>query len=72
LAEGPAIEQSFAMVLTAADPAYQPLLLPGGGSGEQRLEKPRFDLNVAPGRIIEGVVIDLNTRKPIAGARARS
>jgi RNA polymerase sigma factor (sigma-70 family) len=72
LAEGPAIEQSFAMVLTAADPAYQPLLLPGGGSGEQRLKGPRFDLNVAPGRMIEGVVIDSNTRKPIAGARAHS
>ena len=29
LVEGQSIEQSFAMVLTAADPAYQPLLLPG-------------------------------------------
>ncbi len=73
MVEGPAIEQSFAMVLTAADPAYQPLLLPGGGSGsEQRLERPRFDLNVAPGRIIQGVVIDFNTRKPIAGAKIHS
>jgi RNA polymerase sigma factor (sigma-70 family) len=72
IVEGPAIEQSFAMVLTAADPAYQPLLLPGSGSDERRLERSRFDLNVAPGRIIEGVVIDLNTRKPIAGARAHA
>jgi RNA polymerase sigma factor (sigma-70 family) len=72
LVEGPSIEQSLAIVLTAADPAYQPLLLPAGGSGEQRLERPRFDLNVAPGRIIQGVVIDFDTRKPIAGAKIHS
>jgi RNA polymerase sigma factor (sigma-70 family) len=69
IVEGPAIEQSFAMVLTAADPAYQPLLLPEGGGGERRLERPRFDLTVAPGRIIQGVVIDFTNRKPIAGAK---
>ena len=72
MVEGPAIEQSFAEVLTTADPAYQPLLLPGGGPDERRLERPRFDLSVAPGRIIQGVVIDFNTRKPIAGAKIHS
>jgi RNA polymerase sigma factor (sigma-70 family) len=72
LIEGPSIEQSFAMVLTSADPAYRPLLLPAGGAGEQRLERPRFDLSVAPGRSIQGVVIDFDTRKPIAGAKIHS
>ncbi len=31
LVEGESIEQSLAMVLTSSDPAYKPLLLPGGG-----------------------------------------
>ncbi len=72
IVEGPSIEQSLAMVFTAADPAYQPLLLPKGGPGEQRLERPRFDLSVAPGRSIQGAVINFNTREPIAGAKLRS
>ncbi len=68
IVKGEVYEPSFAMVLTTADPAYRPIILPAGGGGEQKIEGPRFDLTVAPGRIIEGVVLDVDTRRPIAGA----
>jgi RNA polymerase sigma factor (sigma-70 family) len=72
LVEGASIEQSFAMVFTASDPGYKPVLLPADNSGERRLEGPRFALTVAPGRLIEGVVRDAQTRRPIPGATVRS
>ena len=67
--EGGSIENSFAMVATAGDRGYKPILLPADGSGESRIERPRFSLTVAPGRAIEGTVRDRATGKPIAGAR---
>jgi RNA polymerase sigma factor (sigma-70 family) len=72
LIEGESLEQSFATVYTASNPAYQPLLLPGDGSGERKLFGPRFDLTVAPGRLIEGAVRDRDTGRPIAGAQIRA
>src|SRR6202044_2286389 len=53
LIEGESIERSFALVLTTGDPNYKPLVLPGGGPVEQKLEGPRLDLTIAPGRMVE-------------------
>jgi hypothetical protein len=69
--EGASIEQSFAQVCTASDRNYQPLLLPADGSGERKLEAPRFEVSAAPGRAIEGTVRDRDTGRPIAGAEVR-
>ncbi len=71
LVEGGSIEQSFAMVLTSADRGYKPVLLPADGTGERKLEGPRFVLSVAPGRAVEGTVRDRDTGKPIAGAKVQ-
>jgi len=70
--EGESIEQSFAMVLTSSDATYQPVLLPADNSGAQKLEGPRFELTVAPGCVIEGVIRDRDTERPIAGAQVQS
>ena len=70
--EGEPIEQSLAMVMTTPDSAYKPLLMPADGPAERRIEGPRFDLTAAPGRIFEGVVRDIDTRKPIADAKVVS
>jgi RNA polymerase sigma factor (sigma-70 family) len=72
IVKGEDFEPSFTMVLTTADPAYRPIILPGGGGGEQKIEGPRFDLTIAPGRVLEGVVLDVDTRMPIAGAAVSS
>ncbi len=69
LIEGGSIEQSFAMVSTSSDRNYKPVLLPADGSGERKIEAPRFDMAAAPGRAIEGTVRDRDTGQPIAGAR---
>jgi len=68
--DGGSIEQSFALVLSTADPAYTPIALPGDGEG--RLKGPRFDLTVNPGRMIRGVLRDRDTGLPVKGARVRS
>jgi len=70
--EGESIEQSFAMVMTSSDPAYTPFLLPADGSGERKLFGPRFDLTVDPGRVIQGVIRDGDTGRPVSGAKVRS
>jgi RNA polymerase sigma factor (sigma-70 family) len=70
--KGEDYEPSFAMVLTTADPAYRPIILPAGGGGEEKLEGPRFDLTIAPGRVLEGVVRDADSHRPIAGAMVSS
>jgi RNA polymerase sigma factor (sigma-70 family) len=70
--EGASIVNSFAMVLTTADPNYEPVLLPADGSGAMKIQPPRFELTVSPGRAIEGTVRDQDTSKPIAGILIRS
>jgi RNA polymerase sigma factor (sigma-70 family) len=70
--EGDSHELSFAMIFTSSDPAYSPLLLPSDGSGERRLFGCRFDLTVAPGRLIEGVIRDIDSGRPVGGAKVRS
>ena len=67
LIHGAAIEQSFAMVYTASDPTYRSLALPNENSGEWRLLEPRFELTVAPGRAIEGVIRDSDSGRPVSG-----
>jgi RNA polymerase sigma factor (sigma-70 family) len=70
--DGGSIEQTFAMVSTSGDRGYRPVLLPADGSGERKIEAPRFDLAAAPGRVIEGTVRDRDTGRPIAGARIQA
>ena len=72
LIEGESLEQSIAMVYTSSDRAYTPPLLPADGSGESRLFGPRFDLTVAPGRLLEGVVREVESGRPVVGARSAS
>jgi RNA polymerase sigma factor (sigma-70 family) len=71
IVEGDWIEQSFAMMFTASDRSYTPIPLPSP-NGNSKLWGPRFEVMVAPGRAIEGVVRDADTRRPIAGATIRS
>jgi len=70
--EGESIEQSFAMVLTSRDATYKPILMPADNSGAHKLQGPKFDLTVAPGLVIDGVIRDSDTGRPIAGAKVRS
>ncbi len=69
--EGASIEQSFTMVSTSSDRDYKPVPLPADGSGERKIEAPRFELSAAPGRAIEGTVRDRDSGQPIAGAEVR-
>ncbi len=71
---GESIERTYAMLFTARDPAYKPLVLPFDESDKSRnnLLGPRFDLTIAPGRVIEGVIRDAETGRPVPGARIRS
>ena len=59
------------MVLTTSDANYKPLLLPGDGSGQRKLLGPNAMLSVAPGRVIEGIVRDRDTGRPVRGATIR-
>ncbi len=68
LVEGDAVEQSLAIVFTTGDPGYKPVLLPGDGSGDRKIEAPRFDMAVAPGRVVEGTVRDRDTGRPVPSA----
>lgn len=71
--EGKSIAESFATVVTTADPTYKPLLVSGEtGSETFKLVGPRFELTAAPGRVIEGIVRDRDTGRPIPGARVGS
>ncbi len=70
--EGESIEQSFAMVSTSADHDGKPIILPADGSPIRKIEAPRFEMAVAPGRAIQGTVRDRDTNEPIAGARVRN
>ena len=63
------------MIFTARDPTYTPLVLPvdeSDNSPRNKLLGPRFDLTVAPGRVIEGAIRDAETGRPVPGARVRS
>jgi RNA polymerase sigma factor (sigma-70 family) len=72
LIEGESLEQSFAMIFTSNDPAYIPPILPSDGSGDRKLFGPRFELTVAPGRVIEGVIRDRDSGRPVGGANVHS
>jgi hypothetical protein len=68
LVEGGSVEQTIAIVSTTGDRGYKPVLLPGDGSLEFKIQPPRFEMAVAPGRVTEGTVRDRDTGQPIAGA----
>ena len=72
--DGESIEQAYAMVFTASDPAYKPLLQPPDETDYKRqpLFGPRFDLVVGPGRTIEGVIRDGETGRPLGGTTLKS
>jgi RNA polymerase sigma factor (sigma-70 family) len=63
-------ERTEALVFTTTDSSFQKASLPVDGSAAQRVLGPSFTMRVAPGRAVEGVVRDADTRQPIAGARA--
>ena len=67
--EGGSIERSEALVFTTSDPGYKSSPLPGKVSRALPLLGPRFEMTVAPGRAVEGVVRDADTQQPIAGAK---
>ena len=69
IVEGGSIEQTFAIVSTTGDRDYKPVPLPSGdGSVSLKIQAPRFEMSVAPGRAFEGTVRDRDTGRPIAGA----
>jgi RNA polymerase sigma factor (sigma-70 family) len=70
--EGAPVERTHVMVLTSDDPAYKPILLPADIARQTKVEGPRFQLAVAPGRVVEGTVRDRETGRPIAGASVRT
>ena len=70
--EGESIEGSYATVLTIGDAAYKPLPISLDDSAEFKMYGPRFDLIVAPGRVISGIVRDRDTGRPIPGAKVGS
>ena len=55
------------MVYTSSDPTYTPPPARRRSSGERKLFGPRFDLTVAPGRVIEGVIRDRDSGRPVSG-----
>ncbi|MFI5459492.1 MAG: sigma-70 family RNA polymerase sigma factor [Isosphaerales bacterium] len=67
--EGGSIERSEALVFTTSDPGFKPTSPPGKVSRAFPLVGPRFEMSVAPGRAVEGVVRDADTQQPIAGAK---
>ena len=70
--EGESIAESLATVLTIGDPTYKPLPVSVEDSPEFKLLGPRFELTAAPGRVIEGIVRDRDTGRPIPGAKVGS
>jgi len=69
LIDGGSIERTEALVFTATDPSYKPAPLATSVSSAFPLFGPRFEMKVAPGRAVEGVVRDAETHQPIAGAK---
>ena len=73
IVEGESIAESFATVVTTGDRTYKPLPVSGDiDSGTFKLLGPRFEMTAAPGRVIEGIVRDRDTRRPIPGAKVGS
>jgi hypothetical protein len=67
--EGESIAETVATIMTTGDPAYKPLPVSVEDSPEFKLLGPRFELAVTPGRVIEGIVRDRDTGRPIPGAK---
>jgi hypothetical protein len=67
--EGGSIERSETLVFTTSDPSFKPASLPAKVSGALPLLGPRFEMTVAPGRAVEGIVRDADAQQPIAGAK---
>ncbi len=59
-------------VSTSADRDFKPIVLPGPAKRPEKIESPRFDLTVGPGRVVEGTVRDRDTGRPVADARILS
>ena len=64
IVEGGSIEQTFAIVATTADRDFKPIPLPSGGEVNLKIQSPRFEMSVAPGRAFEGTVVDRDTGGP--------
>jgi RNA polymerase sigma factor (sigma-70 family) len=67
--DGESIETSTVWVVTSGDPAYTPVTISADDGVQVKLYGPRFELAVAPGRVIEGIVRDRDTGRPIPGAK---
>ncbi len=67
--EGESIETLTDWVVTTGDPAYMPVTLSGDDGVQFKIYGPRFELAVAPGRVIEGIVRDRDTGRTIPGAK---
>jgi RNA polymerase sigma factor (sigma-70 family) len=72
LVEGASIEKSFALILTSANRDFQPINLEASFCGARKIDGPRFTFSAAPGRVVDGIVRDRDTGKPIAGARVNN
>ncbi len=70
--EGQSIEKSFALVQTSADRDFKPITLQYSFCGARRIDGPRFEMAVSPGRRIEGLLRDAHTGRPVAGARVNN
>ncbi len=70
--EGESIAESLVTVVTTGDPAYTPLSLSVDDGVEFTLHGPKFELIVAPGRVVAGIVHDQDTGRPISGATVGS
>jgi Sigma-70, region 4 len=65
---GGSIDGLVAYAVTSSDPAYAPI----AGELKTTLLGPRVDLVAEPGRAIEGIVRDRDTRRPISGVKINS
>jgi protocatechuate 3,4-dioxygenase beta subunit len=70
--EGEWIAESTAHVVTTGEPGYAPVTVSSDDSVAFKLYGPRFELTVAPGRVVEGTVRDRDTGRPIPGAKVGS
>ena len=67
--EGGSIERSEALVFTTSDPGFKLASEFAKASGPFPVLGARFEMTAAPGRAVEGIVRDAESRQPIAGAR---
>jgi len=66
---GDGIERSEALVFTTSDPDYKPVPPVSNVARSLPVHGPRFELIAAPGRAVQGVVLDAETRQPITAAK---